>query len=226
MALKVKNFSLRFGKDPFFENISFELEKGLFHTLSGKNGSGKSTLLAALRGDLTARLTGTVEIEKVEHPISHQKTLRKQIALISQRFDEMMADQFSFLQNLAFAQFQYQPSFLKGFQKKAFLPPFMERFGIDYDKPVHLLSGGQRQVLALLMALQNHPSILFLDEPTATLDPINAQMVFQFLEQLIDEFQLTVLVICHDEELAASYRSGRSLQIAVKQNGLRYLISS
>ena len=226
MVLKIKEFSLKFGKQLFFHDLSFELEKGGLHTLSGKNGCGKSTLLAALRGDLSADLTGSVEIGGIAYPISHVKTLRKEIALISQRFDEMVADQFSFLQNLEFAKLHRRPSFLKGFQASPFLPPFIERFGIDYHKPVRLLSGGQRQVLALLMALQKQPSILFLDEPTATLDPINAQMVFQFLRALIDEFQLTALVICHDEELAASYRSGNSFQIQVGEAGLRYTTSS
>lgn len=224
--MKIKEFSLKFGKDPFFQNLSFELKKGGLHTLSGKNGSGKSTLLTALRGDSGAQMEGTVEIAGESHPLSKRETLREKIALISQRFDEMIADQFSFLQNLEFAQLQSRPSLLKGFQRKPFLPPFIERFGIDYDKPVRLLSGGQRQVLALLMSLQKQPSILFLDEPTATLDSTNAHMVFQFLRELIDEFQLTALVICHDEELAAFYRSGSSFQIQVGESGLRYLTFS
>jgi ABC-type lipoprotein export system ATPase subunit len=76
------------------------------------------------------------------------------------------------------------------------------------------------------MALQKQPSILFLDEPTATLDSTNAHMVFQFLRALIEEFQLTALVICHDEELAASYRSGSCFQIQESETGVRYLISS
>lgn len=223
MALKIKNFSLKFGKESFFQDLSFELAKGTLHTLSGRNGSGKSTLLTALRGDIAAELQGVVEIAGVPHPISDKVQLRKQIVLISQRFDEMIADQFSFLQNLEFAGLSHHPSFWKGFQKKPFLPDFVEGFGIDYHKPVRLLSGGQRQVLALLMALQKQPSILFLDEPTATLDSTNAHMVFQFLRALIEEFQLTALVICHDEELAASYRSGSSFYIQVSESGLRHL---
>ncbi|HEX2578976.1 MAG TPA: ATP-binding cassette domain-containing protein [Rhabdochlamydiaceae bacterium] len=221
--MKIKNFSLKFGRKLFFQNLAFELEKGRLHTLAGKNGSGKSTLLAALRGDLLA-VTGSVEIGGMVYPISG--VLRNKIALISQRFDEMIADQFSFLENLEFAKLNSRPSLWKGFQKEVFLPPFIERFGIDYHKPVRLLSGGQRQVLALLMALQKQPSILFLDEPTATLDAVNAQMVFQFVRQLIEECQLTALVICHDEELAASYRSGSCFQIGIEQSGLRYLTSS
>ena len=225
MTLKVKNFSLKFGKQPLFQDITFELKKGALHTLSGKNGCGKSSLLAALRGDLQAELKGTVEIAGVPYHISDAKGLREQIALISQRYDEMMADQFSFLQNLAFAELICRPSFFKGFKGAPFIPEFIQRFGIDFHKPVHLLSGGQRQVLALLMALQKQPSILFLDEPTGALDLTNAKMVFQFLRALVDEFQLTALVICHDEELAASYRSGKAIQIHVKETGLRYLSS-
>src|SRR6185436_15713216 len=130
MALKIKNFSLKFGKQSFFHDLSFELAKGNLHTLSGRNGSGKSTLLAALRGDLSAELQGVVEISGTPHPISDKEQLRKQIVLISQRFDEMIADQFSFLQNLEFAKLSHHPSFWKGFQKKPFLPDFVERFGI------------------------------------------------------------------------------------------------
>ena len=77
MALKIKDFSLKFGKQLFFQDLSFELEKGGLHTLSGKNGCGKSTLLAALRGDLSADLNGTVEIAGEPYPISHVETLRE-----------------------------------------------------------------------------------------------------------------------------------------------------
>jgi ABC-type multidrug transport system ATPase subunit len=223
MMLKIKNFSLKFGEQPFFQDLSFELAKGTLHTLSGRNGSGKSTLFAALCGDLSADLKGTVEIAGMPFSIANRELLRKKIALISQRFDEMIADQFSFLQNLEFAQLQTRPYFWKGFTKKPLIPAFVERFGIDHHQPARLLSGGQRQVLALLMALQKQPSILFLDEPTATLDSTNAHMVFQFLRALIEEFQLTALVICHDEELAASYRSGSSFQLQVNESGLRHL---
>jgi ABC-type sugar transport system ATPase subunit len=124
MVLKIKNFSLKFGNEPFFQELSFELEKGTLHTLSGKNGCGKSTLLAALRGDLSAELMGTVEIEGTLIRFQIKDALREKIALISQRFDEMIADQFSFLQNLEFAKFSQQAFSFERFSRGPFLPPF------------------------------------------------------------------------------------------------------
>ena len=61
-------------------------------------------------------------------------------------------------------------------------------------------SGGQRQILSLMMVLQREFDVLLLDEPTATLDEQNARMVFDFLHTLA-EAQITLLVVCHDPEL-------------------------
>ena len=84
---------------------------------------------------------------------------------------------------------------------------------------MHQLSGGQRQILALMMKLQGNPGLLLLDEPTAALDEENAGLVFDFLKGL----PLTVLAVCHDEELVERYTTGNRLQMYIGKDNVRYL---
>ncbi len=149
--------------------------------------------------------------------------LKRKIIYISQKYDEMIADQFSFRDNLRFAHVSCCPSLWKKLFSSPNFPPLLDRFEIDYDRPARFLSGGQRQILALLMALQKQPQMVLLDEPTATLDSTNARMVFQFLRALMEEVELTALVICHDHELVASFRNGSSFNIQIGEGGVRYL---
>jgi ABC-type lipoprotein export system ATPase subunit len=85
-----------------------------------------------------------------------------------------------------------------------------------------MLSGGQRQILAILMALQKSASILLLDEPTAALDDKNSSMVMSFLNELLaTDKNLTVLIICHDKELVDTYAHSQYHQIEVHDDNTR-----
>jgi ABC-type multidrug transport system ATPase subunit len=216
----VKNLSLNFDQGPFFVDVSLQIAPGKLHTLSGKNGSGKSTFLAALRGNIPCQ--GTIEISGVSYALTDGE-LKRKIIYISQRYDEMIADRFSFRDNLRFAHVSTCPSLWRKLFSSPSFPSLLDRFEIDYERPARLLSGGQRQILALLMALQKQPQMVLLDEPTATLDATNARMVFQFLRALMEEVELTALVICHDHELVDSFRNGSSFNIQIGEGGVRYL---
>lgn len=222
-AILINKLSLSFEQGPFFADVSLQIAPGKLHTLTGKNGSGKSTFLGALRGNVPCQ--GTIEINGITYALS-DKELKRKIIYISQKYDEMIADQFSFRDNLRFAHVASHPSLWKKLFSSPSFPPLLDRFEIDYDKPVRLLSGGQRQILALLMALQKQPQMILLDEPTATLDPTNARMVFQFLRALMEEVELTALVICHDQELVDAFRDGSSYHIQIGEGGVRHLTSS
>lgn len=218
--MEIINLFLRLGSLHFFQDLSFTLKKGALNTLKGKNGSGKSTLFAALRGELSCQ--GILKIDDETLKFSDPKIPDK-VVLISQQFDQMIADEFSFRDNLKFAQLSRCPFFHKGLSRALDIPPLIERFGIDQDQPARVLSGGQRQILAILMALQKKPLLLLLDEPTATLDPVNARMVFKFLTTLIEQRSLTAFVICHDHELINSFRTGYDYSIEVQEEGRRLL---
>lgn len=212
--MKIKNLSYQHSKRApiFFKNLSFDLEKGKLHALHGKNGTGKSVLLNLLSGNIPSEsiLNGFIEMDGA-------------VQLVNQRFDLMIADQFSFDDNLRFACMDPYPSFTNKFKSVREFPELIEKFHIDRKKPVHMLSGGQRQILALLMVLQKPIDILLLDEPTATLDEENAELVFDFLKILTQKGML-LMVVCHDQDLVNRYVTGKSLHIEKTANGERRIL--
>lgn len=199
--MNIPNLSFKHREeDPyFFENLSFQIEPGFIHALHGKNGTGKTVLLkllAAKSGD---------------------------VALVNQRFDQMLADQFTFEENLMFAGMTKFPSLFSRLRPSKDYSELLGKFHIDFTLPVKNLSGGQRQILALLMVLQKNVKTLLLDEPTATLDQENARMVFDFLLTLANQNR-TVLVVCHDQELIKEYTNGKELHLVREPSGVRRLL--
>ncbi len=209
------DLSFRHQKDApyFFKNISFNLEQGKLHALHGKNGTGKSVLLSLLNEKMDPKSI----VEGKIHTTG--KTL-----LVNQCFDQMIADKFTFIENLQFACMEQYPSLIRPLNTPFFHLDFIEKFHIDITKPVYMLSGGQRQILALLMVIQKPVKILLLDEPTATLDEENALLVFEFL-RILTERNITILVVCHDRELVSGYVTGQNLYMIKKENGLRTIMA-
>ncbi len=191
----------------FFKDLSFELAANQIHVLHGKNGIGKTVLLNLLSGKIPPKAIIKGEING-----------GNRVVLVNQRFDSMIADQFSFEENLRFACMNRFPHPFCGLNSPHFYPEFLDKFHIDPSKPVHQLSGGQRQILALSMVLQKPMNILLLDEPTATLDEQNAMLVFEFLISLVQN-GVTVLVVCHDRELVHRYATGSQMQLEIDPYG-------
>jgi len=232
LALILKNLSFSFdyhNTTSFFKDVSLSLTVNKLHFIRGKNGSGKSTLFRILNGKIYGDeyITGQLKIGthreiQLSNPEDRFK-LQKRIRMVPQEFDLMLADQFTFTQNLQLANMPHQP-FIDPLPKHYLIPDLIHRFGINFHTPVHLLSGGQRQILAVLMALQKRTSILLLDEPTAALDDKNAEMVMLFLGELLTSNpDLTILIICHDKELVETYapKSKHYYEIIVQDNYTR-----
>lgn len=213
LQLSEVSFAFSANTKPLFDHISLDFTPKQIHFLQGRNGSGKSTLFRILRGDIEASesingifsLDGTSCQIRAAHDFSVDYC--SAIALVAQKFDYMLADRFTFSQNLQFAAMPQYPG-LRALPKTATLPAFVQRFNIAPDTPVAKLSGGQRQILAILMVLERHPRVLLLDEPTAALDPVNADMVLSFLRDAVNTLDITVIIISHDRELCARYAVG------------------
>lgn len=195
----------------FFKDLSFTLETGKFHALHGKNGTGKSVLLGLLNNKVNPHSVMEGEIHR------HGMTM-----LVNQRYDELLADKFSFSDNLKFACMKQSPSLKSLCKSPVFYLDFIKKFAIDIHKPVYMLSGGQRQILALLMILQKPIKMLILDEPTASLDEENAALVFDFLKSLTTT-SITILVVCHHPDLVSRYVTGKNFYLVKQQDGLRTL---
>lgn len=210
-GLKLEHIHFKFSAQSpeFFNDLNATFEQGKLHFIRGVNGAGKSTLFRLIQGilDQDEIATGTIFIGDKEYALHrnhHYKNRSDDIKIVHQKFDLMLADHLSFSQNLQLANMPRYPR-LQGLPSHQLLPNFVQRFGIDMTKPVYLLSGGQRQILSILMALQKPISVLLLDEPTAALDTKNSQMVMAFLHHLLQSTKLTILAICHDKELVSTY---------------------
>lgn len=231
-ALSIKNLLFSFThskKDLFFDSLNFSVAQNTLHFIRGKNGAGKSTLFRLLRGRVheSELLHGTITVGGTEyrlHDHEQQDELHDHIRMVPQNFDNMIAGQFTFEENLQIASMSRHPD-IAPFPEVTPVPPLVKRFGVRPGTPAQLLSGGQRQMLAILMALQKETNILLLDEPTAALDTKNADMVLQFISQLLaNKPQLTILIICHDKELVEQYAQEHYFEIEVRDNDTRTIV--
>jgi len=211
--MKIKNLSYKHHKQApyFFKDFSFDLPPGQMHALHGKNGVGKSVLLNVLAQNVgkDAIIDGEVHIQNAY--------------LMNQKFDQMLACKFTVADHLQFSTFGRFPKLfnkMNHFQTPSYLHDLFDKFHIQIDLPVSKLSGGQRQILALMMILQKNPDLLLLDEPTAALDEQNAIMVFDFLSSLKD---VTMLIVCHNKDLIHTYANGQHLHLDVNSDGVRFL---
>ncbi len=191
--------------------FSLSLPDEGFCVVVGTNGAGKSTMLNVLAG-VVRPSSGRVLVDGQDissWPI-HQRA-----GLISRVFQDPMvgtAPTLSIEENLAFALMRGQKRGLRlalNAQRRAMFREQLASFGLGLENRMGaaagLLSGGQRQVLALIMATLNRPRILLLDEHTAALDPRTAQLVMDATRRLVAEHRLTTLMITHNMGHALEY---------------------
>lgn len=207
IALKNIIFSFAQQQKKFFNDLSIEFKPQAINFIQGKNGVGKSTLLQILSGKMGKEhfLQGQLQIDDQIYDLSQSKEIMKHVAFVPQKFQELLVDAYSFHENMQFAGIAHFPS-LAGLPTLQQIPSLIEKYGIDYEKSISLLSGGQRQILSILMMLALSPKILLLDEPTAALDEENANVVMDFLQDLTREQGVTIIAIVHSHELVEKYR--------------------
>ncbi len=220
IALHNVSFSFMRGPNQFFDNLSIDFKVGNINFVCGKNGMGKSTLLKILSGNIRSEfLRGILHIDTEVYDLQNLDDIEQSIAFVSQNFNTMLVDSYSFYENLQFALFSYYPS-LNMLPVALPLPLFIEKYGINVNIPISLLSGGQRQILSILMMLQRSPNILLLDEPTAALDEENAIIVMDFLQDLCTQENITIIAIVHHIEMVRRY-AGSSYFELYQDAGLR-----
>ncbi len=213
--VEVKNLTKTYGKKEnkfvALNSIDLNIKKGESIAIVGKSGSGKSTLMHLL-ATLDSPTSGSLTIEGVEvsklKGRDGDKLRNSKFGFVFQQFYLNASD--SVLNNVVL------PLRIAGVGKRA-----REKRGMEVLAGVGLtekaknkandLSGGQKQRVCIARALINNPEVIFADEPTGNLDSATGRMIEDILFDLNKKNGITLIVVTHDEDLAA--RCERSIYI-------------
>lgn len=191
--LEIRNLSAGYGDFDVLHNVDFEVADGGIVGLVGHNGAGKSTLLKAVFGLL--RMTGgTVAFGGAD--VTRAKPFEK--AALGIRFVPQEGNVFPSLKvedNLRLGAHTFHGD---GARLAARIGEIYDTFPILRERslaPAGLLSGGERQMLAISIALMTAPKLLLLDEPSAGLAPIAVRRLFEMIRQIHDRLGTAVLLV-------------------------------
>jgi len=205
--LKLINVSKSFSSiEPTLYNINLEINPGDFCVLLGSNGCGKSTLMRSIAGE-HAIDNGQIIIDGVDLTTQSRSHV---VASVTQDINQNTIHSMTLLENMVLAYRRTKPASLCFYRNyKSEMLGYLRHFanGLEQyiDQPLDILSGGQRQMVATLMAIISKPKILLLDEHTSALDPNIQQVLMQYTLEQITQRKLTTLMITHKLDDALKY---------------------
>lgn len=191
-AITVRSLAKNYREVPAVDHISFEVGEGEFFAFLGENGAGKSTTINMLC-TILERTEGDVKI--FDYVLGKDDDeIRNRIGIVFQ--NSVLDGKLTVSENL------YTRGAYYGLSKKEVdtrLEPMKERFELNeiWNRKYEKLSGGQRRRVDIIRALLHDPRILFLDEPTTGLDPMSRKLVWDYIEYLRKEKNMTIFLTTH-----------------------------
>lgn len=194
------------------KDLSFEVQDGEFLVIIGLSGSGKSTLLRCINR-LIDPTEGTITMDGIDVTASkgaELRHIRRKIGMIFQHFN--LVKRSSVLTNVMNGRLGYLNPFMSTIgifpaEEKKRAHDALKRLGIEdkVDDRADALSGGQQQRVGIARTLMQEPTLILADEPVASLDPVLAHSIMQYLERLNKEDQVTVICSLHYLDLIQRY---------------------
>jgi energy-coupling factor transport system ATP-binding protein len=208
LAVSMKDFAWRYQgrKSWALEDVNLEIEANCFVGVVGPNEAGKTTLISAIKGlvpnSFHGVIRGTIEIFGQDLREMSGLALARDIGMVfadpEAQFTSMTVEEelvFG-MENIGFdlTKIKRQLDWVTG----------VTLIGDLLDKSPYEISGGQKQRVAIASVLAMQPRIMILDEPTSMLDPLGKDAVFEILENLKRDQELTIIVVEHNVEQIAS----------------------
>lgn len=205
-AIRLDGVSFSYGRVPALENVSLSVQSGELAYVVGPSAAGKTTLLRLLHGELRAQRGGVLVagLDLVRAHRRARRLVRRQVAVVFQ--DYRLLRRLTVVENVAYA-LRVADLWLPKKEALARAMAALEAVGMAERARAfpHQVSGGQQQRLAIARALAAGPAVLLADEPTASLDRLEARKVLSLFEKAARD-GTTVLVATHDPDLVAKSR--------------------
>ena len=194
-----------------FRDFNLSIEDGQFVSVVGSNGSGKTSMLNIICGSIPVD-QGTIEIGGVDITNMPEYKRQRRIGRVYQDPARGTCPHMTILENMSLADNKGKPFNLLPGTNRQRVDDYRESLkslglGLE-DKmnvKVGVLSGGQRQAMALLMSTMTPIEFLILDEHTAALDPKTAEVIMELTDKVVKEKKLTTIMVTHSLRYAVEY---------------------
>lgn len=199
IIIRMFHVSKRYGKMEALNNLSLEVRKNEFIFVTGPSGAGKSTMIKLLYMGETVSF-GAILVDGM----NLSRIPKKQIPMLRRKFGVVFQD-FKLIPTKTVFQNVSLVLEVAGLKPKEIYPRVMdvlERVGIDdrAEEFPPVLSGGEKQRVAVARAMVGRPKIVLADEPTGSLDSDSAAHIFQLL-RAVHETGATVIIATHDQQM-------------------------
>ena len=222
--LSVQNLSVTVNETPILHEVSFDIQAGEIVAITGESGSGKSMTALGVIGLLprgSAAIGGILlnDLDVLQTPEAELCQIRgRDIGMIFQEPMTALNPVQTIGDQVAETILVHGDDSKAGARLRA--AEMLARVGLPNDRfPLnrypHELSGGQRQRVVIAMAIALRPKLLIADEPTTALDVTTQATILELLKDLVDEFEMGLLMITHDLAVVANMAD----RIVVMQNG-------